>query len=96
MCVFFFCKKKRKFSANFDQAFKKISDNFFRAEFENPFKKANPNEDVWEMYRRNELIPLKTENTILKLNENSNSENEPIDRKLNKNRKKRKEKIAKI
>ena len=48
------------------------------------------------MYRRNELIPLKTENTILKLNENSNSENEPIDRKLNKNRKKRKEKIAKI
>ena len=46
-CVFFFAKKKRKFSANFDQAFKKISDNFFRAEFENPFKKANPNEDVW-------------------------------------------------
>ena len=81
-------------SANFDQAFKKISNNFFRAEFENPFKKANLNEDVWEMYRKNEQSLLKTEN-ILKLNEYSNSENESVECKLNKNRR-RKEKVTKI
>jgi len=84
-------------SANFDQAFRKISSNFFRAEFENPFKKANLNEQVWEMYRKNEP---KDERIVFKLNEYSISENESVECKLNKNKRrkkrKRKEKVTKI